>query len=88
MSLNSQNPIPTRPVIDQQGNVLDRLYQAWFGGIQQWLGPIGQTGATSARPTNNLYIGLSYFDSTLGYPVFVKQISPSIVWVNASGTPV
>lgn len=86
MSLNSTTPLPTRPVIDMAGKVtLDRLYQAWFNAIQQWLGPVGQFGLTSARPTNNLYIGLSYYDTTLGYPVFVHQISPSIVWHNASG---
>ena len=86
MSLNSTTPLPTRPVIDDQGRVtLDRLYQAWFNGIQQWLGPIGQTGTTAQRPTKNLWIGLPYYDTTLGYPVFVHQISPSIVWHNASG---
>jgi hypothetical protein len=89
MSLNTTTPIPTRPIIDTEGKVtLSSLYQAWFNGIQQWLGPVGQFGATSARPTKNLYIGLSYFDTTLGYPVFLKQVSPSNVWVNASGTPV
>ena len=85
MSLNSTSPIPTRPIITQKGDLLDRLYQAWFGGIQQWLGPIGQYGPTAARPVNNLYIGLPYFDTTLGYPVFVAQVSPSIVWTAVGG---
>lgn len=63
-------------------------YQSWFNSIQIWLGPIGQTGTTAARPTKNLYIGLGYFDTTLGYMVWVKQISPAIVWVNYNGTVV
>jgi hypothetical protein len=86
MSLNSSTPIPTRPIITQKGDLLDKLYQAWFGGIQQWLGPVGQFGLTAARPTKNLYIGLSYFDQTLGFPVWVKQISPTVIWVRYDGT--
>jgi hypothetical protein len=77
----SLSPKPTKPFKDVQ-------YDAWFQSIQTWLGPQGQTGSTAIRPTVNLYVGLSYFDTTLGYPVFVKQVSPSIIWVNGSGTPV
>jgi hypothetical protein len=37
-----------------------------------------------------VYVGLSYFDTTLGYPVFAKSVVSSanaqvVVWVNASG---
>lgn len=67
---------------------VSQWYQSWFSSIQTWLGPIGQTGTTAARPTNNLYIGLGYFDTTLGYMVWVKQVSPTIVWVNYNGTVV
>lgn len=88
MSLNSSTPIPTRPHITEKGDRLDQRYQAWFGGIQQWLGPVGQFGLTAARPTKNLYIGLSYYDQTLGLPVFVHQISPSIIWHTAAGAVV
>lgn len=88
MSLNSSNPLPTRPLITMDGKVLDKLYQAWFNAIQVWLGPIGQSGTTAARPTKSLYVSLQYFDTTLGKPVFVKQVTPSIVWVDATGSVV
>lgn len=45
-----------------------------------------QSGTTALRPTVNLYIGMSYFDTTLGLPVFLKTLAP--VWVNAAGTVV
>jgi len=54
------------------------------------LGAIGAgqvSGTTAVRnaivPT---YVGQSFFDTTLGYMMWVKQISPPI-WVNASGFP-
>ena len=80
----SLSPQPRINTISSNG-ILNAVYQAWFNSIQQWLGPVGMFGATAARPTTGLYIGLSYFGSTLGYPVFVKEVSPSIVWVNGSG---
>ena len=83
----SLDPIPSRPIITEQGAVLDRVYQSWFASIQRWLGPVGQSGFTAARPSNGLYVGLAYFDSTLGKPVFVKSLNPA-VWVDATGTVV
>lgn len=40
-------------------------------------------GPTGSRPVPS-FIGEQYFDTTLGYVVWVKQISPAI-WVNAAG---
>ena len=79
----SLSPVPQNNSIDGKNPML-AMWQAWFGAIQQWLGPIGQHGATTARPTSNLYVGLSYFDSTLGKPVWVKSLGPT-VWVDATG---
>ena len=46
-----------------------------------------QGGTTSARPTApKLY--QAYFDTTLGLPVTCSQITPSVVWVTASGVAV
>ena len=63
------------------------LWQLWFNSVQHWLGPQGQFGATSTRPTTGLYVGLSYYDQTLGYPVFVHQVTPT-VWHNGAGATV
>ena len=42
------------------------------------------SGSTSGRP-EDVVVGSSYFDETLGKPIWVKSIDP-IVWVDASGS--
>jgi hypothetical protein len=80
----SLGPLPATNQLTDGKGVMTSLFQAWFGSIQQWLGPQGQFGTTAKRPTTNLYIGLQYFDTTLGYPVFIKSLGPT-VWVNGAG---
>lgn len=46
--------------------------------------PVGTTAQRPASPSQ----GQPYFDLTLGLPVWCKQNSPSIVWVDAAGVPV
>lgn len=47
--------------------------------------PLVLTGTTEERPTQNLFIGLQYFDTTLSKPVYYKG---SNKWVDATGTEV
>jgi hypothetical protein len=64
---------------------------AWLQVFQRWQTVVAseaQSGSTANRPTKSLWIGRRFFDTTLGYPVYVKQVKPSVVWVNGSGTPV
>jgi len=41
-------------------------------------------GPTANRPPKPPLYG-TYFDTTLGYPIWVSQVTPSVKWVNASG---
>ena len=52
------------------------------------LGSISSTGSgsTSNRPVPS-FVGQAYFDTTLGFMVWTKQISPAI-WVDAAGVAV
>jgi hypothetical protein len=85
----SLQPIPTTAkAVDKDGNLVP-AYQAWFSSIQYWLSPVGSNGTTALRPINTaptrfLYIGQTYFDTTLGKPIFVKSLNPT-VWVDATG---
>lgn len=64
-------------------------WQTFFSNAYRILLALTSSGATTARPTQNLYIGQMYFDTTLGLPVWLKSYSAgAAVWVNASGTPV
>ncbi len=82
------NPIPTDPVIVDQNRRLTQVYQAFLSSVHDWLGPVGMSGSTADRPLNSsrnpLYVGQQYFDTTLGKPVFVLQLNPT-VWVDATG---
>lgn len=82
------SPVPQTAVIaDGKGN-LSPTYQQWFQSIQKWLAPVGQSDVTANRPTKNLYVGQIFFDVTLGYPVWVKEVGPPTVWVNGAGSGV
>ena len=67
---------------DQILNVL-RLY---FNQIDNFTKAslIPASGSTADRPTNSLTVGQTYFDTTLGIPIWYKGSG----WVNASGTTV
>jgi len=43
-------------------------------------------GATAARPSTQLTVGQSYFDTTLGQPIWVS--GDGVTWVDATGAPV
>ena len=85
------NPVPSTPVIVDDQRTLVPVYQAWFSSIQNWLRPVGSSGTTAKRPVNStqsfMYVGQMYFDVTLGKPIFVQSLNPT-VWIDASGTVV
>jgi hypothetical protein len=75
---------------DDFGNGTKPFSQSWtsfFEQIFNILSAMTQSGTTAQRPTSFLWIGRSYFDTTKGYPVYVKSVGP-VVWVNGAGTVV
>lgn len=56
-------------------------WQAFFNVVATLLGALTQSGPTSDRPVKGLWVGRTYFDTTLGIPVWYKGSA----WVNASG---
>lgn len=46
-----------------------------------------QSGPTANRPSPPVFVGQSYFDTTLGFVVWAKTIIPT-VWVDAAGVSV
>jgi hypothetical protein len=57
------------------------FFQGLFAGAQP------QGGTTAQRPAAPALYQL-YFDTTLGYHISCKQVTPSIVWVDGAGTTV
>lgn len=61
-----------------------------LSGLQATVFAGTRNGSTSARPTDEMlgrYIGMPYFDLTLGKPVFLLSINPD-VWVDGAGVVV
>lgn len=57
----------------------------WFQRVQNVVTAAYGSGPTSERPDAYLWIGRRFFDTTLGKPVWVKSVKPT-VWVDATGT--
>jgi hypothetical protein len=75
------------PVVDE-GKRVTLPWASFFGRLRLVCQAAQQSGTTANRPTSKLWIGRGYFDTTLGKPVWVKQVSPTVVWVDATGTTV
>lgn len=64
--------------------------QAWviyFERLSNYAGSVSDSGTTANRPIKGLWVGRQYFDTDLGFPVWVLNAS-SGTWVDASGSVV
>lgn len=62
-------------------------WQLLFQTLAQAVYNSARSGPTASRPTSdqqNRWIGMPYFDTDLGYCIFLKSVSPD-VWVDANG---
>lgn len=60
----------------------------WFASVFRVCASVVQSGTTANRPTENLWIGRMYYDTTLSKPIWVNAVTPSVVWKDAAGTTV
>ena len=79
------------PVVDDKG----MASLSWLQLFSRWhrvVTSLQQYGPTADRPTKGLWIGRQYFDTDLGanggMPVWVAQVTPAVVWVDAAGNAV
>ena len=73
------------PVNDPIGFPLAVSWAMFFEGLFRGAQP--QYGTTAQRPTAPT-LWQQYGDTTLGKPIWCKQITPSVVWIDATGTTV
>lgn len=79
---------PTSGVQDAQGK-LTPGWNAWLNWVDQLVGAMRQSGPTASRPSSGLWIGRQFYDTTLGYPVWVHSITAGVVvWHNGAGSAV
>jgi hypothetical protein len=81
-SLPNATPEYSQQYQDQTSNVL-RLYFSQVDNFTRAV-LIPASGTTADRPTTRLTIGQTYFDTTLGYPIWYNGTN----WVNSAGTTV
>lgn len=84
-----QVPDSSRPLADKDGTVRFE-WQQYFHAMQQIAYAASRSGPTASRPTNQLdgrYIGMPYFDTTLGFQINLESVNPD-VWVDGQGNVV
>lgn len=76
---------------DAEGKILAmrQEWAAFFSSLQQIDFAVSRSGPSASRPTSSMarYIGMNYYDTTLGLPVFL-HIASTNVWHNAAGAVV
>ena len=70
-----------------KGVTIPVSWASWLGKVRSYAGAVSDSGTTAQRPTAGLFVARPYFDTTLGKPIWLKTVSPS-VWVDATGASV
>ena len=81
---------PALKTIMQQDGTVHPDWMSFFHSMQQTVFNVSRSGPRASRPTSNLdgrYIGMPYFDTTLGLTVYLKSVNPD-KWVNGAGAVV
>lgn len=93
------SPIGTPPINELiNPNTVDkktaagRLTSSWityFSNITKVAQAVSSSGTTAQRPIKDIYIGMTYFDTTLNKPIWVKTYTAgAAVWIDATGSVV
>lgn len=83
---------PPTTAVDTQGSDL-RLsppsegWRNFLNAVFNICNAVTMSGTTAQRPTSFMFVGRTYFDVTLGLPIWLQSITPT-VWVDATGAPV
>ena len=88
------NTPPIRVAVDEVNQDgmpvrVSRPFAAWFGQVFLACFSVTQSGTTAQRPTENLWVGRMYFDTSLGSngkPIWLNKLGTG--WVDASGASV
>lgn len=78
-------PPPTQSPVDTKGDSINSIWENWMTMAYTVMFGLTLSGTTKGRPTDNLWVGQTYFDTDLGLPIYLKTLSP-IVWIKADGT--
>lgn len=82
-----QIPTQNQPLI--KGEAVDPNWYVLWSKAAKWINENSQSGTTAQRPTERLYAGRHYFDTSLGAkgkPIWRNKDNDG--WVDASGSSV
>lgn len=85
-----QQPQALSPLIQQDSQIASVEYSVFFNRLQDIAFYSTRSGTTAERPTASSlarWVGMQFFDTTLGKPVFLKIASTNI-WIDGSGAVV
>lgn len=77
-----------RPETFVVGQTLTRSAVEYLSLVQLVADTLTQSGTTAQRPSTRLWVGRFYYDTTIGLPIWVSAVTPSIVWKDAAGNTV
>jgi len=63
---------------------MPKAHVEWFGAVGRLCNALTGSGTTAQRPVRGLYVGRTYFDTTLGGPIWFNGSG----WVDAGGNSV
>lgn len=86
--MSTLTPVPTQAEITERGGRTSATWVAWLNQLFFYVKALGGTGPTAQRPTKMVYLGMGFFDTTLGKPIWLQSVGPPTVWVDATGAVV
>jgi hypothetical protein len=78
--------LPSGALLDEFGGMTPAWAQ-WFTRNHSSTITLQQSGPTAERPDKMLWVGRQFFDTTLGHPIWLQSINPT-VWCDATGAAV
>jgi len=82
--MSLETPPLQQAIIDQKTSMMSREWAVWFTKLWTVSTNINSSGTTADRPTTGLYIGMTYFDTTIGRPIWLQAANPP-AWIRADG---
>ena len=83
--MNVLTPVPSQVAVDDGAKSVSIVWKNWFELLQTVVSAQAQSGSTSGRPTQNCWVGMTYFNTQTGNLDIIVSVNP-INW--KSITPV
>lgn len=91
MALINSPPETAISALDQRGQLMPPSggWRNFFVAVFNICNALTLSGTTAQRPTGFLFVGRTFFDTTLGIPIWVlTPTAGAVVWINAAGAVV